>query len=224
MGDTGVAEQVVLKARKRDDRKRHANARLRAEGWIPAVVYGKGEENLHVAVSLFEIRDILEHGVRMVKLDLDGEEKTALLKDVQYGTYEYELLHADFRYVTADTRVNISVPIELEGTATKAEEAGGVVEQELYELEIECRAFDIPNRITVDISGLEIGDHLTVADLPALDGVEYVTAAETPVVAAHLPMLVEEPEGEEEDAAMGLEPEVIGEDEGEETPDEESEE
>ncbi|MHC4870560.1 MAG: 50S ribosomal protein L25 [Planctomycetota bacterium] len=206
--------EVVLKAGKRTAKKKEANARLRAEGKIPAIVYGKGEDNIDVSVETKEFLRLLDQGQRMLKLDIEGEEKSVLVKDVQYGTYGHRILHADFRAVNEDTVVHISVSVEIEGVAAGATD-GGIVDHELHTVPVECKAKNIPNIITVDISGLGVGDTLTLADVPAPEGVKFDMDMDAVVASCHMP--VEEAETEEAGEGEGsVEPEVIGEAQSEE--------
>ena len=162
-----MAEATILKVQKRTGTGSRACAELRAQGRLPGVVYGKGEENVNVELAERDLARIIEYRDRMLVLDLDGSQQQVLLKDVQHGTYDHELLHADFECITADTIVNVEVEIALSGTA-EGTKVGGVVEQELYVMHVSCRADDIPSSIELEIDNLNVGDILHVSDVPSL--------------------------------------------------------
>lgn len=173
-----------LKATKRKNRGSHACNRLRETGELPAIVYGLGRENLLISVSRRDFLCQLDHGIRHFELDLEGEKLDVIVKDVQYGTYNHIVLHADFELVDANTLVHVHVDIELTGSAP-GEKSGGVVEVELHELSIESKVSDIPDKIRVSIDGLAIGHVIHVSDLPAFPGVKILNSPNTPIVLCH---------------------------------------
>ncbi|GEM_PF-245237 len=204
--------QKTLEARRRTERGSRACARIRARGDIPAVAYAKGKENVHLTVPLLEFAHHLAEGERVFHLAFDGGDHTVLVKEVQHGTYDHEIIHADFEIVSLTTTVHVPVEIHLVGTA-KGTKVGGVVEQELYEMDVECLAGNIPQRIEVEITDLDVEDIIHVREVPTLPEVKYLNGPDTPVVLCHMPAGEEEEEAEEEaaeEAAAG-EPEVIGE-------------
>ncbi|MBN1257551.1 MAG: 50S ribosomal protein L25 [Planctomycetes bacterium] len=213
----------ALAVEKRTDTGKRACAKLRDQGKIPGILYSKGKENVNVAVSLKDFVTLLERGERMLTLDIEGQEETALIKDVQHGTYDFQILHADFESITENTIVHLNVEVELSGVAPGTK-VGGVVEQELFQLRVECMSKDIPLRIEVDIMDLQIDGIIHVEDLPTIPGVKFMNPGNTPVVICHMPAGLEEPEAVEEGAAgeegAPAEPEVIG----KKSKDEESEE
>ncbi|MFH0910992.1 MAG: 50S ribosomal protein L25 [Planctomycetota bacterium] len=205
-----MAQENVLQAERREARRRRGCARIRAGGRIPAVAYAKAKQNLNLTVPLNELKHYLAQGLRMLTLDIDGTRQMALVKEVQHGTYDHEILHVDFEMVTAETLVHVSVPVVLIGTAPGAK-VGGMVEQELYEMEVSCQAQDIPRTIAVDIGSLEVNGILHVSDVAAVEGVRFLNPSDTPMVICHLAAGEEAPEEAVEAVAEGtVEPEVIG--------------
>lgn len=201
---------ATLKVEKRDKTGKYAAFNMRKEGYIPGVVYGKSlENNLNVRIPLKEFQHLLHEGDRIIDLEMDGQSMHTLLKDVQHGTFDHEIMHADFRAVSETDTINVELQIELKGDA-KGLEAGGMIDQNLFSVEIECLPRNLPNHVTVDVSKLNIGDVISVADLPKLEGVTYMTDAELPVVSCNLPDQADE-ETEEGEEAVATEPEVIGE-------------
>lgn len=203
--------EVVLKADKRTVKNKRANAQLRADGMIPAVIYGKDEENMDVSVDVKDFLRLVNSGHRMLKLDVEGSKKDVIVKEIQYGTYDHIILHADFRAVNENTIVHISVALVFDGSAKGVAE-GGVVDHELHDLSIECKAKDVINEITVDISGLEVGENITVADLKVPEGIKIVSDSHAVVASCHMPIEESEEEeaGEEGAEEASNEPEVIG--------------
>ena len=203
---------MELRALKADPRQSTGSAaarRLRREGKVPSVLYGHGEEVVALSVSAEDMRRVLETGHHLVTLDLGGREESALVKEVQFDTWEREILHVDFGRVALHETVTVSVEVVSHGTP-KSVLAGGVLEQPLHSVELECRADAIPDQIRVEVGEMETGDMIHVRDLPLPDGVKAMTEPEAIVFVVHEARIVEEaPEAAPAEAAAA-EPEVIG--------------
>ncbi|MFV0523008.1 MAG: 50S ribosomal protein L25 [Acidimicrobiales bacterium] len=187
-----------------------SSRRLRATGKLPAVLYGLGKDPVTVAVDYAELRDALKAGAGLntvLELDMAGNRETAIIRDVQRDPIRLEVTHVDFLRVDTNQPVRVQVPIHLVGEATEVAEEGGMVEQILFELEIEVRPLDIPGQIDADISGLTIHGPITVADLPIPAGATLLTDEDHTVVAANLPSasIAEEAEVEAEEGEGGAE-------------------
>ena len=199
-----------LKAEARDDRGSAAARRLRRAGKVPGVLYGHGEQVVAFSISAVEMNQLLHSGHHVVTLDLAGQEERALLREVQLDTWEKEILHVDFTRVGLHETVTVSVEVVSHGTP-KAALSGGILEQPLHRVELECRADAIPEQIRVEVGELEIGDMIHVRDLPLPPEVKAATDADSLVLVMHEARgaVVEEAEAalKEEEAA---EPEVIG--------------
>ena len=202
-----------LNVEKREGTGKYVSFDLRKAGKIPGVIYGKSlKENVNVSIVLKEFMGVLKSGERLLDLVVGGSPMRVLLKAVQHGTYDHEILHADFRAVSDDEVIEVVLDIEIEG----AEEApgvreGGMVEQNLHQVGARCLPKNLPEKIVVDVSAIKNGDILYMKDLPKLEGVEYVGHGNPAVVSCHLP-------AGEEAAAEGeasTAPEVIGEKERE---------
>lgn len=198
-----MAETLNVKEREKGG-KREAR-RLRRDGGIPAVLYGHGEANKNLAVVADEMASVVRHGGRVVDLAGAVQEK-AFIRALQWDTYGTHVLHVDFTRVSADERIEVMVSVELKGQAIGIKD-GGAVEHLVHEVEIECLALAIPEKLELNVSELKIDDQLTAADLKLPPGVVLITDPET--VLAHC---VEVREEEEEGAAAAgvAEPEVIG--------------
>jgi large subunit ribosomal protein L25 len=202
-----MAESVLLESRPRPSRGTHAARRLRREGLIPAVVYGHKEVVLSIALAKDDLMKALRHGVRVVDLRADGKEEKALIRDVQYDHLGQEVLHVDFARVSADERITIQVPIELRGIAPGVT-AGGLLDQPLHTLEVECLALSVPESIRVNISELQIDGVIHVGDLKLPEGVKAMADPDAVVVHVKPPQV--EAEAPAAAPAETAEPEVIG--------------
>jgi large subunit ribosomal protein L25 len=206
---------IVVTAQNREGRGKNTNRRLRSQGLIPGVLYGKSKQPVPVSVSPKEIGSILRSKTgenTLFDLDLDGTRRTVILKEFQLEPLKGALLHADFYEVALDKPLQVSVHVELVGTPVGVKVQGGIVDWVTRELEVESLPRDIPEKITVDISHLEIGKHVRVAEIKAPDKVTILT--EPDVVVAHVvaPRAEEAaPTAEAAPAAEGevAEPEVI---------------
>jgi len=211
-----MPDDVVLTAESRTDRGSGAAGRLRREGRLPAVVYGLGGESTAVTVATHDLDLILAHGVNtLITLRLGNDDQLALARQVQRHPVRGDLVHVDFIRVRTDVAISAEVALHLVGEAEGAK-SGGVVDQQLFSLHIEAMPQNIPGGIELDISALEIGDHLRVSDLDLPAGVTTDVDAETLVVTVAAPRVAvaEEGEGEEgegEEGEGGVAAEAAGE-------------
>jgi large subunit ribosomal protein L25 len=209
-------EQNVLEAEPREAGTKNHARRVRREGKIPAVVYGASKEALPVTVDPRHVLRILrsDSGHNTIfDLALNGGERTkAMIVDWQYEPIKGHLLHIDLKRIAMDKALRVNVPIVLQGVAEGVKTEGGILEQMLREVEIECLPGDIPSHIDVDISHLTFGKVLRVADLPHNPKLKFLSDANQPV--AHVTSVKEEvvaaPEAVAAEAgATPAEPEVI---------------
>lgn len=204
-----MADIAQLKASARTDRGSRAARRLREDGKIPAIIYGHGVEPESIVLNEHDVELAIQHGERLMKLDIDGRDENVLLKDVQYDTFGQIVLHVDLTRVNLDERVEVTVPVTLRGTPVGVSEQGGVVQQVTAEVQIECLVTDIPDEIRVPVHEMALWDtmHLSEMELPSgaklLDDPETVLCTVSEISEEELPE-----EGEAEEGAE--EPEVIG--------------
>ena len=202
---------ATLNVQKREGKGKYKAFEIRKQGGIPGVVYGKSlKENINVAVDLKEFLHILKSGDRIIDLNVDGSGMHVLIKAVQHGTYDHEILHADFRAISSDEVIEVELEIELKGDSAGVA-AGGMLEQNLHHISARCLPKNLPEKVVIDVANLQLGEILYANDLPKLDGVEYIFHGNPAVVSCH------HPKGEEA-AAEGeapTAPEVIGEKERE---------
>ncbi|MEC0302320.1 50S ribosomal protein L25/general stress protein Ctc [Terribacillus saccharophilus] len=179
---------VKLKADKRENNTKSYIRGLREEGAIPAIVYGNGKEPISVAVDSVDLlKTVRDEGKNaVISLDIKGESVDVMLHDYQTDPLKASLVHADFYVVNMSEARNVEVPIQLEGEAPGSNE-GGVLQQPLYDLEISAKPNDIPDQITVDVSKLEVGDSISVGDLPTDGAYEILTDADTTIATVTAP-------------------------------------
>jgi large subunit ribosomal protein L25 len=198
----------------RDSAGTGPSRRTRAAGMIPGVIYGGGEQPVSVSVDERTFVQLIhgrfgDHAV--LKLDVAERPElttTCVLKQLQHDLVRGNVIHIDFLRISLEDRIHTTVAIEFVGQA-KGVLDGGVLDQIAREVEVECRALDTPEKITIDVSELEVGDTMTVASLVAPENVTIITDPESPIASVHAPRVIEESaavEGEE----GAKEPEVIG--------------
>ncbi len=201
-------EATLIQAKRRTEMGTRVSRREREEGLIPTIIYGHGEEPESVSLPQKAVLGELAHGSRVLKLDIEGKKSQYLIKSVQYDYLGTDPIHLDLMRVDADEKVKVSVGLELRGEPKGLSE-GGILEQRLVSIEVECLVTQIPETLHPSVSQLELGDSLTVADIewppgvvPLIDGDEKVATVRTPAV---------ELEAEEEVEGDGkAQPEVIG--------------
>jgi large subunit ribosomal protein L25 len=208
--------KLMVKSR---DIKGSAHARrMRRTGWVPGVIYNDGGEAREISLPKHDFEQMLHHHASehvMVQIQIDdGQAVSVLLKDIQRDALSGGVLHVDLQEVAMNKKLRVEVPIELLGEAEGVKQ-GGVLDHLLHHVEIECLPSDIPEQIDVDVSGLKIGDMLTIQDIQ-LDSSKYTILmdGEVGVASVSMPRAVEEeevPAEGEEGAAEGApaEPEVI---------------
>lgn len=207
---------IILKANKREDLTRASTKEIRREGFVPAVVYGKEKEAQSVSVNSLELlKTVRDEGRNaIISLDVDsGEKVDVMLHEYQTHPVKGDVIHVDFYIVDMKEEMDVAVALRLEGEAVGSKE-GGVLQQPLYELQVRAKPRDIPEEIVVNVDDLDIGDSITVADLPKSDLYEFIDDAEAAVVTVLAPEAEEEETGEEVD--FSAEPELIGADDEEE--------
>jgi len=201
-----MAETVTLVTKPRTTKGTHKSRQLRRTGQVPAVIYGHKEATVSVTVPGDELGKIIRHGTRVLDLQLDGKVEKVLIRELQFDHLGMEILHADFARISADERVVVEVRIELRGTAPGVT-GGGILDQPLHSLEIECLAISMPESIRVPVGELQVGGIIHVRDLKLPEGTRAITDAEAIVVQVKAPAAEA---GAAAEVAETAEPEVIG--------------
>src|SRR5246127_5023417 len=197
-------ETNVLEAQPREAGTKNEARRVRREGKIPAVVYGAGKDSQPITVDPRVVTRILnsETGHNTIfDLTMNGEKTKAMIVDWQYEPIKGTLLHIDLKRIALDKVLKVNVPIFLVGEAAGVKQEGGIMEQMLREVEIECLPADIPSHIDADVSQLTFGKVLRVSDLPHTEKLKFLTDANQPV--AHVTSVKEEVVATPEAVAAG---------------------
>jgi len=212
-----ISQEVVAAMPREGKFNKNAARRVRMKGRIPAVVYGAAEPAVAIEVDPKQIQKILHSDAghnSIFDLEITGStaKTKAMIVDWQYEPIKGTLIHIDLKRIALDKVITVEVPIQLVGTANGVKNQGGILDQVLRELEIECLPGDIPSHIDVDVTKLSIGDVLRVSDLPHSDKLKFLTDEDTTV--AHVVAIREEaaPAAEEVAAAAAAapaEPEVV---------------
>ena len=140
---------------------------MRGQGKLPAIVYGHKKEPVSIVLDAREFLDSLHHGNRIFDVDLAGAKDTLLVKDLQYDYLGDTVIHADLMRVNLSERVKVQVMIKLNGTAAGTH-MGGIVEEIMNSIEVECAVSDIPEFLPVDIKGLELEKTLRASEIELL--------------------------------------------------------
>jgi large subunit ribosomal protein L25 len=210
-----VTESNVLEAQPRTPGNKNDARRVRRGGKIPGVLYGAGKNALSLTLDPRQVTRILHSATghnTIFELALDGERTKAMIVDWQYEPIKGALLHIDLKRIAMDQKLKVNVPIVLRGEAAGVKQQGGILEQVLREVEIECLPGDIPSSIEADVTELVFGKVLRVSDLPKSNKFELITDENQTV--AHITSVKEEeaptPEAAAAEAAAApAEPEVI---------------
>lgn len=160
---------VSLNVRPRSVFGKNAARKLRQAGQVPAIVYGRGDETRPLEIAVNELERLLSKiSVENTLIDLKiegGKGTSALIREVQYHAVRPVVLHVDFLQVHAGEKITLQVPVRLHGTPTGVRDEGGVLQEVLHDLEVECLPADIPEAIDLDIEKLGIGDSIHVRDV-----------------------------------------------------------
>lgn len=204
-----MAKQVKLTAQRRTALGRSAVRKLKATGSVPAVIYGGKNQPEPLQVSKREINAMLSHASGeniLVELEIAGDtNRLALVQEVQHSPLGGDVLHVDFHAVSMDEKIQADVPLETVGTANGVKNFGGLLEQNLRSLAIECLPRDLPDVIKVDVSALNIGDSIHVREIPLPSGVSTRISPDLTAFSVLAPTVEEAPSAE----AAPTAPEVI---------------
>jgi large subunit ribosomal protein L25 len=213
-------EDTKLIAKKRDMRGSSNARRLRKSGSLPGVVYGEGKEAAPVEIETHAFNQLLHHhasDTMITSISLEGKEMQVLVKEVQRHPTTGEVIHVDLTKIVAGQAINVDILLDLTGEAAGVKE-GGVLEQVMHSIPVECLPKDLVESIEVDVSEMGIGDTLCVSDLNLGSVLKTQLEPDAIIATVAEPRVEEEPEEEEalEEEGEGAEPEVISEKKAEE--------
>ncbi|HEU4940685.1 MAG TPA: 50S ribosomal protein L25 [Candidatus Eisenbacteria bacterium] len=204
----------ALKGARRSAVGKGVARKLRQSGSIPAVYYGRGEDPIVLTVGLKELEEVIvkaEGSNVIVDLRVDGDgagDRKALIREIQRDPVGGHILHLDLQHISLTERITVEVPIVLTGIPIGVKDGGGILEHLLRDVEVECLPTDIPSRLEIDVSALNIGDSLHVSDLRA-DKVTILTEGERPIAAVVPPTVLEEVKPAEGEGEAAAEPELV---------------
>ena len=206
-----MADKVIIKAEKREDRGKNDARRLRSAGKVPVIVYGGGGESVAAVAELKDLAAILRSDTgqnTIFTIDMAGEgTNDVIFHDRQIDPIKGRLIHADLRRLAKGEKIEVTVPIHLIGEAAGLNEEGAVLNQQIREIKVLCEPSKIPEYIEVDVTELGHGESIHVSDLKVEDGVELHELPES-VVASIVVVKEEELEPQTDEAG---EPEIVGE-------------
>lgn len=210
---SGKKEIPQVQVERREQLGSRYSARLRKTGKLPAVIYGHKQDPVHITIDYKEIHTHLHNNAHLLNVKLDSATESVLIRDVQWDHLGTTLTHIDLARVDLNERVTVEVPLHFVGEAPGLKEEGAILEHPLSEIEIEALVTEIPEDIRVDVSGLNLGDTITVADLKLPANVTTTLDPET--VIATITVVAEQPETTEV-SDEPAEPKVIGKEDKEE--------
>lgn len=195
----------ILKCEKREITGTLRNRRLRQSGMTPAVLYSRGA-NVNLSIPTRDINAVIHHGSQIVELK-GGCNESAMIKEVQWDPFGIDVLHVDLTRINVSEVVQVTLQLELVGVAPGTR-TGGMLKHLLHEVEVECKASDVPDKLELKINDLELNDTRTASDIRLPDGVKLVTEPDELVVQCIEVVLKDEADGG--DLEVAAEPEVIG--------------
>ena len=204
-------EQSTLNVIKRKRMGKSGAREIRKEGNIPAVLYGKGTETLSLVINPTELKEALSTDAgenTLLEIRIKDEEaeiqKLSLLREVQYDYLTDKPIHLDFQALDMKEKITVAVPVHIEGEAKGVKE-GGILEEILREISVECLPTNIPNSFSVDVTELEIGHSIHVAILEIEEGITILHENEDTIVTILAPKVEAEPIEEEVEGEEGVE-------------------
>jgi large subunit ribosomal protein L25 len=214
-----MSKTTTLNAQKRDGTGKGVARKLRQAGRVPAVLYGRELDSMHLSIDAREAEHLF-HSISVdntiVSLSVEGEKEPyeTLVREIQMHPWRGSMLHVDFLRIQAGVAVDLDVPVHLEGIPAGVRLSGGVLEQIIHDVPIRCLPSKIPDSFVLDVTDLDLNQALHVSDLVLGEGIELRIPEDQTICMVAVPRVVEEPVVEEEEEE-GVEPGLVGE-EGEE--------
>ena len=190
-------KSVALKAYSRSQTQRAEVKKLRANGRVPATIYGRKTKPENLEVNSREFVELLHHSISenlLVDLAVEnsGKNRLVLVQEVQHHPLDGKVLHVDFHEISADEKITVLVPVETTGEAVGVKTGGGVLEHVLFKLKVRCLPKDLPDQIVVDVTALEIGKSIHLGEIKAPEGVEILGDKHISVISVAAPRAEEE--------------------------------
>src|SRR4029079_19759597 len=203
-----------LSATARDGRGKGSARTLRAEGKIPAVIYGHGRDPLSLAIDTRELEKLLSKisaESTVIELSMGGTLARTLIREIQRHPFKRQSLHVDFQELVAGEKVTVRIPLVLVGIPEGVRQDGGILDQTMRELEVEVDPANIPNHVDIEVTSLRIGDSVHVRDIKLPEGVEPTDEGDATICVVSAPRAAIEatPVAEGAEVEAAAEPEVI---------------
>ncbi|MGE5295480.1 MAG: 50S ribosomal protein L25 [Solirubrobacterales bacterium] len=199
-------KSLVLQAELRGRLGSKAASAVRKQGRIPCVVYGHKKDPVAITLNAHDFLEGVHHGHRLMDITIDGATEKMLIKELQFDHLGRNVVHVDLMRVDVTEMIKVKVPVELKGVA-KGVADGGVIELTIDRLEIECLAINIPDKITVSIKDLGVGETIKAGDVKLPDGVKLLNVPDAGVVSCRV--VAEAKTTEQVEAEAPAAPEVI---------------
>jgi large subunit ribosomal protein L25 len=205
-------KSVPLNAFPRTQGRRAGAKKLRENGRVPAVIYGRQTKPQSLELVARELSDLIHHSASeniLVDLAVDSAKHLALVQEVQHHPLSGKVLHVDFHEVSANEKVTIMVPVETTGEAVGVKTGGGVLEHVLFKLKVRALPKDLPDQILIDVTALEVGKSIHIGEIKPTEGVEILGNKNAPVISVALPKTEAEEAAATEAGATAGEVEMI---------------
>ncbi|HVT02272.1 MAG TPA: 50S ribosomal protein L25 [Thermoanaerobaculia bacterium] len=205
--------EITLEVSRREGIGKEKAKKLRAEGKVPAIVYGGHKESVAITVDRKSVSELVlkgEHGIRtifLLKMAGSDQQRHAMIKDIQLDPISRKMKHIDFIRVVMDEVVRVTIPVHLKGLAIGVKNGGGILDHQVRELHVECLPGAIPDTFDVDVTELNLHQFIRIADLKIPDGVKMFDDLDRVIVSVVTPKV--EVVAEEVAVAETEEPEVI---------------
>ncbi|HCW77001.1 MAG TPA: 50S ribosomal protein L25 [Candidatus Marinimicrobia bacterium] len=154
-----------LKVQDRTENGKQAMKKLRADGWVPVIFYSHGSEVVQLKMAYPDVREAIRSGERIFNIHIAGEQRRAVIKELQYHPVTEKVLHIDLHGVRLRDVVEIEVPLVIKGVPFGVKNEGGVLQHTIHELTVRCKGSDVPEHIELDVTGLRIGDAIHIRDI-----------------------------------------------------------
>lgn len=201
-----MSNETKLVGESRESLGSRASQKLRSQGRVPGSLYGLGKDPVSFSVESEGLRSLVYGGVQVVGLEIEGESELSIFRDVQWDTFSRDIWHVDLLRIDPTKRLSVELSIELRGTSPGVL-AGGVLDQSLRVLSIECLSHQIPEHFFVRINALQIGDAIHVSDLEVPEGATILDDPEALVVRVNAPV---DESAEDVGGESPIEPELVG--------------
>jgi len=205
-------KSVSLNAYPRELSKRLGDKKVRTNGRIPAVIYGRHNKPQNIEVASKELEQVIHTAhseILLVNLAVDKNSRLALVREIQHHPLSGKMLHVDFQEVAENEKVTAMVPVETLGEAVGVKSGGGVLEHVLFKVKVRATPKDLPEVINIDVSQMQIGQSIHIGDIQTAEGVEIIGRKETPVVAVAAPLTEAQEAAATDAAGAPAQPEML---------------